>query len=67
MNLYVFAITFLVCIPLIWFILLASRLEEAFKKGKVWQIRAAYVIITLAVSGLLALIMETFVRTFQNL
>ena len=41
-----FVITFLV--------LNASRLEECFKNGKIWQIRAAYIIISFIVATIMA-------------
>jgi uncharacterized membrane protein YwzB len=35
-------------------ILLASRINEAFKQGKIWQIRVAYVLISLVTSYLIS-------------
>lgn len=58
---YVYIFTFLLSIPFVWNILFSLRFEGIFQKGKVWQIRAAYVIATIALSHLLAEAINTFV------
>ena len=51
-----FVITFLV--------LNASRLEECFKKGKLWQIRAAYIILSFVIAVIMAYGMKELVNSF---
>ena len=58
---YVYIFTFLLSIPLIWNILFSLRLEGIFQKGKIWQIRAAYVIVTIVLSHFLADAINSFV------
>ena len=67
MEIYIYFITFLLAIPLIWFILLATNLENHFKQGKIWQIRVSYVIITLIFAHLLASCFAKLVSVFQNI
>ena len=64
---YVYVFTFLLSIPFIWNILFSFRFENLFKSGKVWQIRAAYVISTIVVSHLLASAISTFVNNIYAL
>lgn len=64
---YAYIITFLVSIPLIWNILFSLRFESNFKSGKVWQIRAAYIISTIVISHLLASAISEFVNNFNAL
>ena len=58
---YVYVFTFLLSIPLVWNILFSLRFEQLFQKGKIWQIRTAYVIATIVLSHFLADAINTFV------
>ena len=51
-NLMIYIMGFCVTFYVTFQILLASRLEEGFKKGKIWQIRVAYIFICIIVSHL---------------
>ena len=64
---YLYIFTFLLSIPFIWNILFSLRFEGLFQKGKIWQIRAAYVISTIVVSHLLASVISTFVNNIYAL
>lgn len=64
---YVYVFTFLLSIPFIWNILFSFRFENLFKSGKVWQIRAAYFIVTLIISHLLSDAITTFVNNVNAL
>ena len=64
---YTYVFTFLLSIPLIWNILFSFRFENLFKSGKVWQIKAAYVIVTITLSHLLAESFSTFVNNINAL
>ena len=64
---YIYIFTFLAGIPLIWNILYSLRFESNFKSGKVWQIRVAYVIVTIVVSHLLASSISEFINNFYAL
>ena len=64
---YVYIFTLLISIPLVWNILYSLRFEGLFKSGKVWQIKAAYIIVTLCVSHILADMMNTFLNSFYSL
>lgn len=48
-----YIIGFCVIFYITFLILNASRLEEAFKRGKVWQIRMAYFFICIVVSHII--------------
>jgi len=67
MNYYAFGIAFLVSMPLVWYVLLQSNFEKFFKQGEINAIRIAYVIVTLAISSLLALGIGFFTAIFQNI
>ena len=64
---YVYVFTFLLSIPFIWNILFSFRFEYLFISGKVWQIRAAYFIVTLIISHLLSDAIATFVNNVNAL
>ena len=49
----VFSIVFCLFFAICFLILQATRLEECFKKGKIWQIRMTYFIISFVFSFLL--------------
>lgn len=53
MEALIYAITFICFMFITFFVLRASRLEEAFKQGRVTEIRVAYVIISLISAYLL--------------
>ena len=57
----------LLSIPFIWNILFSFRFENLFKSGKIWQIRAAYFIVTLIISHLLSDAIATFVNNVNAL
>ena len=67
MNYYAFGITFLVSMPLVWYLLLQSNFEKLFKQGKIIAIRIAYALATLAISSILALGIGYFTAVFQNI
>lgn len=52
-SLIIYVALFLLFFAIIFKILISSRLEECFKKGKVTEIRLAYIIISLICSYLL--------------
>ena len=64
---YLYIFTFLLSIPLIWNILFSLRFEGLFQKGKVWQIRAAYVLVTIILSHFFADAIYNFVSNIYNL
>ena len=64
---YLYVFTFLIALPLIWNILFSLRFENLFKSGKVWQIRAAYIIATIIISHLLASALSEFVNNIYAL
>lgn len=64
---YVYVFTFLLGIPLFWNILFALRFESIFQKGKVWQIRLAYVLVSIILSHLLAEGINLFVNNIYAL
>lgn len=51
---FLFTIVFCLSFALVFLILQSSRLEECFKKGHVWQIKAAYFVISFVVGFLIA-------------
>ena len=64
---YVYLFTFLLGLPLIWNILFALRFESVFQKGKVWQIRCAYILSTIILSHFLADAISSFVNNINAL
>lgn len=64
---YMYVFSFLLCIPLIWNILYSLRFENLFKKDHIWQIKTAYVIVTIIVSHLLASAIDTFTNNIYAL
>ena len=64
---YIYIFTLLIAIPLVWNILYSLRFEGLFKSGRVWQIKAAYIIVTLVISHLLADMLNTFINSFYSL
>ena len=64
---YLYIFTFLLSIPFMWNILFSLRFEGLFQKGKIWQIRAAYVIATLILSHFFAAAIDTFVTKIYEL
>lgn len=57
---YIYLTAFLLSLPIIWNVLLQLRFEKLFKSGKVWQIRAAYIIVTVILSHFVADAIYTF-------
>ena len=64
---YLYVFTFLLALPFVWNILFSLRFESLFQKGKIWQIRAAYVIVTIILSHFLADSINTFVNNIYAL
>jgi uncharacterized membrane protein YwzB len=64
---YIYIFSFLLTLPLVWNILYSLRFEGIFKNGKIWQIRVAYVIVTIVVSHLLASAVDTFTNNIYRL
>ena len=64
---YIYVFTFLLSIPFVWNILFSLRFEGLFQKGKIWQIRAAYVISTIILSHFLADAVNSFVNNIYAL
>lgn len=64
---YIYVFTFLLSLPLIWNILFSFRFENLFKSGKVWQIKVAYIIVTIIISHFLASAISTFVNNIYAL
>jgi uncharacterized membrane protein YwzB len=64
---YIYLISFLLSIPLIWNILFTLRFEGLFKSGKIWQIRCAYIIVTVIISHFLAEAVYNFVNSIYSL
>ena len=64
---YLYIFIFLISIPVIWNILVSLKFEGVFKKGKIWQIRCAYFAVTLILSHLLAISIETFSNSIYAL
>lgn len=52
---YIFVIGFCAMFIVSFAVLQASRLEECFKKGRVWQIRVAYIILSIIISYLVTM------------
>lgn len=64
---YVYIFTFLLGLPLFWNILFSLRFESVFQKGKNWQIRCAYIFITIILSHFLADAISSFVNNINAL
>ena len=62
-----YVIIFLLSIPLFWNILFSLHFESVFQKGKIWQIRCAYVFATIILSHFLASAISTFVNNINAL
>jgi uncharacterized membrane protein YwzB len=60
----VFTLLFCIFFVIAFLVLNASRLEECFKKGKLWQIRAAYIILSFVVAVIMAYGMKELVNSF---
>ena len=52
---------FIIC----YFVVLATRLENLFKQGSVWQIKAAQIFVALIFAYLLATATMTLINNFQ--
>ncbi len=64
---YIYIITFLLFIPIIWNILYVLRFESLFQQGKVTQIKVAYFLISLIGAHLVAEAIESFSKAIFNL
>ncbi len=64
---YVYIIIFLLGLPLFWNILFSLRFENIFQKGKIWQIRCAYILVTIILSHFLADAISSFVNNINAL
>ena len=64
---YLYVFTFLLSLPLVWNILFSLRFEGLFQKGKLWQIKAAYIIVTIILSHFFADAINTFVNNIYAL
>lgn len=64
---YIYVFTFLLSLPLIWNILFSLHFETLFQSGKVWQIKAAYIIVTIIISHLFASAISEFVNNIYAL
>jgi len=66
-DLYKLAYTslFLIFFLIAFFVIIATRLEELFKKGSIWQIRVAQIIIAVLVAYLLATAIMSLVNSTQ--
>ena len=67
---FTFSIIFVVLFVISYFVILASRFENLFKQGKIWQIRVgqfllALIIAYLATQALMLLYPGTFTSTTQ--
>lgn len=56
----VYIIGFLIMLPVVFLVLKGSRLDECFKKGKVGEIKIAYLLISIIVAHL-------FMSAFQHI
>ena len=63
-NGLIFTILFCIFFLIAFIVLDASRLEECFKKGKLWQIRAAYIILSFVIAVIMAYGMQELVNSF---
>jgi uncharacterized membrane protein YwzB len=63
-NGMIFTILFCIFFIITFLVLDASRLEECFKKGKIWQIRAAYFILSFVIAIIMAYGMQELVNSF---
>lgn len=63
----IYLCSFVLMLPIIWQILLATNLEKGFKQGKIWQIRIAYLVITFIGAHLIAIMFDTFVNYLHSL
>ncbi|HAX73929.1 MAG TPA: hypothetical protein DCY20_10440 [Firmicutes bacterium] len=49
---YFTIIWYIVMLPIVWKVLLATRLEQLFKKGSTFEIKFLYIILTVVISKL---------------
>ena len=59
----IFTILFCIFFVIAFLVLNASRLEEFFKKGKIWQIRAAYLMLSFVIAVIMAYGIEELVNS----
>ena len=64
---YLYIVVFLLGIPFIWNVLLSLRFESIFQQGKIWQIRLAYVLVSIILSHFLADAIYTFASNINAL
>lgn len=46
----VFALIFIIMFAITYFVVIATRFENLFKQGKVWQIRAGQILLSLIIA-----------------
>lgn len=61
---FIYMSCLLVSLPFVYQIVTSLRLEEIFKKGKIWQIKSAYFILTIIISHFLATFFEKITSIF---
>ena len=59
----IFTLLFCIFFFIAFLVLNASRLEECFKKGKIWQIRAAYMMLSFVIAVIMAYGMQELVNS----
>ena len=64
---YLYLTIFLLSLPLVWNILYSLRFEGLFKARHLWQIKTAYILVTLICSHLVASAIYTFVNSIYSL
>lgn len=64
---YVYICTFLMLLPVFWYILNALNFEHLFKQGKITLIRAGFVLFTIIGAHLVAYAMYIFTNCLVNL
>ena len=64
---YLYITIFLLSLPLVWNILYSLRFEGLFKAGHLWQIKTAYILVTIICSHLIASAINTFVNSIYSL
>ena len=63
-NGLIFTILFCIFFLIAFIVLDASRLEECFKKGRNWQIRAAYFILSFVIAIIMAYGIQELANSF---
>lgn len=61
-----YVVAFLTFFVIIYLVLLASRLQECFKQGRIWQIRVSYIIISMITSYLVVECIQALADNFLS-